>query len=73
MQDSLYNFILSHSTPRKVIKVFLTKILQRDYEEPDIDVLLNDLQLYGTMLWHNIDQLPFISRYATTLPATTET
>jgi len=44
--------ISTHPTPRKVIKMFITKILREEYEEPEIDELLHELRTSGTFMGH---------------------
>jgi hypothetical protein len=44
------NFILKHRSPKKVIKMFIVKILEQTYWEPQIDQLLKELQTNNTFM-----------------------
>ena len=42
--SKLNTFILSHATPRKVIKIFITKLMKDTYTEKHIDDVLHALE-----------------------------
>jgi hypothetical protein len=46
------SFILDNKTPRTIIRKFIYWILKMDYDETDIDNLINELKNYGTFMGH---------------------
>ena len=53
----LKKYILNSSTPRKVIKMFIVKILKREFIEYQIDAILEELKTTGTFNFKYLEMI----------------
>jgi hypothetical protein len=49
---ALKTYILSHQTPRQVIKIFIVEIMKKTYGEEQVDKLLDELKTNGKFIGH---------------------